>query len=644
MKSFKKNNYTKRSAGFAFETLIVSEVDKDGDMWGSYVKKGFNHMKTRVLIMPNYKGHNPDIGDKILAKIIQSESYLKGHIIRILDPELKEIIGEYTTNNGQTTVVPLTRRSKIEFIVDRKNLNIAKPGQIVIADILPNQYRFKRLVKIREVLGDLNSSKTITEIALREYDIPSKINSNDKISINFDPEKKSHYRDLTDIPFVTIDPEDAKDFDDAIWAIPNKLDGWKIRVAIADVAAYVEPGSSIDLDAKERGNSIYFPGDSIPMLPIELSNDTCSLKENKKRLCIICEFNIDKIGNINSKIFYRATIKSYRRFTYKDAQEIYSSRTKSTDNELLTNLWKAYLSLKISIKKRCPLEIQSKEFDLLVNKNGFITKIEPKKIFESHKLVESYMITANICAAEMLKNASNPCIFRVHAIPEYEKLHEAKNMFNSLGIPFNTSGKIKPIIFNKVLEQYSEKKGDLINQITMRTQSQAHYSIKNIGHFGLALSQYIHFTSPIRRYADLLIHRLLISFLELGHGGIEKISIKDAENTSKHISLTERRAVVAERDVSARLIAIYLSSHLKKMFMGRVNGFSKTTIYVTLDEFNIDVLIPFRTLNDDYYSLNKNKYYVSGKSTKRRFSLGDRVKVQLVETDVRSGKLIAHIK
>ena len=454
--------------------------------------------------------------------------------------------------------------------------------------------------------------------------------------------------DLRALPLVTNDGADARDFDDAVWAEPdpdrNNPGGWRLLVAIADVAWYVRPGDPLDKEACERGNSVYFPDRVVPMLPEALSNGWCSLVPNEDRPCLAAHLRIDADGNLLSHRFERAMMRSAARLTYTQVQEAREGRpdddTDPLTDTVIAPLYGAYEALARARKGRGVLELDLAERRVVIGEDGAVVRVETRERFDSHKLIEEFMICANVAAAVGLEEGKRPCVYRVHDQPSRDKLEALHQFLDTLGIKFPRGQVVRAKDLNRILAK-AEGRPDarMINEVVLRSQAQAVYDPANIGHFGLALRRYCHFTSPIRRYADLLIHRALIEGLGLGAGG-QGGDVPDLARVSEHISATERRAAAAERDAVDRFTAGYLAEKVGAVFAGRINGVTRFGLFVTLDESGGDGLVPMSSLPDDYYVHDEKNHRLVGRSTRRAFHLGDAVEVRLAEANPITGGLI----
>ena len=450
--------------------------------------------------------------------------------------------------------------------------------------------------------------------------------------------------DLRDIPLVTIDGADARDFDDAVFAEKNDKGGFHLVVAIADVSHYVRYKSELDKEAWTRGNSTYFPDRVVPMLPEQLSNNLCSLMPKVERACLAVHMTIDEQGELTQYKFVRGLMKSAARLTYDQVQAAKDgNRDADTDviyDSVITPLYEAYDLLDKARQKRGALDLDLPERQILINDEGDMTGVTKRARFDSHKLIETFMIMANVAAASALEDKSAPCLYRAHDKPSADKIDSAKDFLDAFGfsLPANI---VEPKQMNHLLEKAKgHEYSQLISLMILRTQAQARYSSENIGHFGLALQKYAHFTSPIRRYADLFVHRSLISAYGLGEGGLGDGEEQRMDETAEHISATERVSADAERSAVDRFTAAYLESKVHAEFSGVINGVTRFGLFVTLDEIGADGLVPIRTLPQDYYVHDEDQHALIGRKTRRIFRLGARVKIRVIEAEKLSGSTV----
>jgi ribonuclease R len=479
------------------------------------------------------------------------------------------------------------------------------------------------------------------------------------IMMGFSPEEEAQAKaaekptlkgreDLRAIPLLTIDPEDARDHDDAVYAAPDDNEknkgGWRVWVAIADVAAYVTPSSALDRGALKRGNSTYFPDRVAPMLPESLSADLCSLREKEDRACLAVEMIFDVRGKKLRHRFVRGLMKSAAKLSYGQAQAAIDGKPDDKTGPLLEPvlrpLWAAYATMKIGREGRAPLDLDTPEHRIVFGPDGRIAGVKRRERFDAHKLIEEMMIQANVCAAETLEAKHTPLVYRVHDKPSEMKIAALTDFLPTIGMSWAKGQTVTPARFNRLLQlgDASEHR-DVINEVVLRTQAQAIYSPENIGHFGLNLSHYAHFTSPIRRYADLIVHRALIRALGFGKDGLTDTEMSKLEEISEHISQTERRSMAAEREATERYIAAYLADRVGAEFEGRITGVTRFGAFIKLSETNADGLVPISKMPERFMHEEKEHALVSVQSG-ARYQLGQKVSVRLEEATPISGGLL----
>lgn len=664
MKDFKKNarinrperrRYTGSSKLPPVAVLQISHVGEDGYAYAQLATKSENKKTPPIVVVNQHGETNPALepGARVLARISRDGSTYMARIVRRIATQAEQVVGVYRETSGKGKISSSNRRHKYDLSVSKNNNGGSKPNELVLAEVLPRTRGREREARVIERLGSRGQPYWESAVAILERNLPHEFAPEVKdFADRLRPATISDRVDLRHIPFVTIDGTDARDFDDAIWAVPdnneNNKSGWRLIVAIADVSNYVKFGDPIDNAARERGNSVYFPDRVIPMLPEKLSNDLCSLLPNEDRAAFAVEMIFDGNGNKLNHKFMRVLIRSHARLTYTEVQNAYDGIETKISPEfrrlVIEPLYEAWNVLQISKNTRQPLNISSSESQIYFNDNGLVTNIQRLEHFDSHKIIEDFMISANVCAAETLENASKQCIYRIHERPDTEKLRSLKLFLNSLGFNIALTEEVRPQTFNCVIDK--AKSGPLfaaINQAILRTQSQAVYSPKNIGHFGLALTQYAHFTSPIRRYADLMVHRALINNLEFGIDNNSTDDPKVFEEISKHISNTERRAMAAERETKDRYLASHLQNKVGIEFSATINGITRAGLFVTLVTNGADGLIPMSKLPNEYYVFDDRHKTLTGEKTGTRFRIGDNVRTVIAETNPLTGSITLHL-
>ena len=581
---------------------------------------------------------------------------------RILGSANTPIVGVFYRSREGGRVVPADRRNRNEYRVAEPDVGGANDGELVKAE----QVALGRLgiprARIVERLGRCTDPGAVSLLAIASHDIPTEfpiaaIAEAEAAS----PPSLADRSDLRDVELVTIDGADARDFDDAVWAEPDpdpdNRGGWHIVVAIADVAWYVRPGTALDREARRRGNSVYFPDRVVPMLPEALSNDLCSLKPGVDRACLATHLWIDPAGRKRRHRFERGLMCSTARLTYEQAQ---AARERRGGNgaallqERLATLFGAYAALAQARANRGALEIDIDDDRVVLDADERPVAIDRVARLDSHRLIEEFMILANVAAAEELEAQRQSCMYRIHDAPDPEKLEELRGVLDEIGVPGLTLGKgqaPKPELFNKILRRAATTpEAALVNDLVLRCQAQAAYSINNIGHFGLALRRYAHFTSPIRRYADLIVHRALTAGTRAdatssGPGSVPSaVDDEDFAAVAEHISATERRAVAAERAALERYRAIILARSTGSIFTGRISGVAEFGLFITVAGNGANGLVPISTLPDDYYERDERGHRLTGRRSGRTFRIGDKVVVRLVEADVIGGRLVFRIE
>jgi ribonuclease R len=556
----------------------------------------------------------------------------------------QRIVGVLSKASSGWRLQSANRRARGEYILHAKTRFNLKEGDLAVAEILPSTRRFVREAKLIDTLGSLDSPKAVSLIAIATHDIPDHFNRDALDEANAAQPVNIHGRtDLRHIPLVTIDGADARDFDDAVFAEPYN-DGWHLIVAIADVAHYVRPGSALEKTAYERGNSAYFPDRVVPMLPEALSNELCSLKPHVERACMAVHLWIDKEGELTRWQFVRGLMRSQARLTYEQVQRAMDGKPDHLTAPLLEKviqpLYAAYRCLAAARTKRGTLELELPERKVEIDDKGRVKAITIRARLESHKLIEEFMITANVAAAAQLEGKGGVCLYRVHDKPTEMKLEGLRDFLDSLGISLVPGKQLHPRFLTKILEDHAAgPHSQVINEMMLRTQAQAIYSPANIGHFGLALAKYAHFTSPIRRYADLIVHRALIRTGKLGEDGLTDDEIARLETIGDHISTTERRAAAAERDAVDRFTTLYMADKVGAVFPARISGVARFGLFARLDETGADGIIPMHALPADYYHFDEKRQAFVGRRTKRTYQLAQPVVVKLEQADKLTGSM-----
>jgi ribonuclease R len=590
------------------------------------------------------------IGERAVVRFVRSDAGAwEARIIRALGGAPDRVLGVYRHGRDGGRLEPTDRKLRTEFLIAAHDSGGAQPGEIVLVELHPSGGLGQPAARVVERLGDSADPRSFSLIAIHSHGIPTAFTP-DALALaeRARPVSLGAREDLRRLPLVTIDGADARDFDDAVWAEPDpeREGGWHAVVAIADVAWYVRPEDTLDHVAQERGNSVYFPDRVVPMLPEALSNELCSLKPGVDRACLAVHLWIDAEGRVHRHRFLRGLMRSAARLTYEDAQAAIEGRDSpaaSLRQSVLRPLYGAYAALDHARRRRGTLDLDLPERRIVLNQAGTIERIEPRARLDSHKLIEELMIAANVAAAETLEQLRRPCLYRVHDAPDPAKLVALRDFLHGIGVPGLALAKgqvVRPRHFNEILRRVEGTPyAVLVPQLVLRSQAQAVYSPMNIGHFGLALRRYAHFTSPIRRYADLVVHRALIAALELAGAEQEPASGIDLAALGEQVSMTERRAAAAERSAADRYIAAFLADRVGTSFAGRINGVTRAGLFVTATDTGADGLLPMRSLPGDYYDHDEARHRLVGRRTRRSFTLGDEIQVRLAEADLVTGSL-----
>jgi ribonuclease R len=618
------------------------------------------HGRERVLVLPwrGARKAEPALGegDRILARLTRLEQpdtaglRYEADPIKRLAKEKRRSLGIFRSRpKGGGVIDPVDRKELKEWPIAPGDEGTARDGDLVRFDLARSGGRYGvPQARVVETLGNPKDQRKISLIAVHAHGLPDEFPSPVLREVETLREATPAGRtDLRDIPLLTIDPVDARDHDDAVHAAPDtdpkNKGGWIIHIAIADVAHYVAPGTRLDREARLRGNSVYFPDRVVPMLPERISNDLCSLREGEERPCLAVRLVIDKHGNKQAQAVLRGIMRSAAKLAYDEAQAAIDGKPSPKCKPLLETalkpLWGAYEALAAARDRREPLDLDLPERKVLLDKEGRVDRIVVPKRLTAHRLIEEYMIQANVAVAEVLEAKRAPVVYRVHDTPSKEKIISLREFLDSLKLKLPSASTLRSGDFNKLLRAAKALPvADLVNEVVLRSQSQAVYAADNIGHFGLHLARYAHFTSPIRRYADLIVHRSLIRALGLGAGGLTDPEIAELKETAQAISDAERRAMSAERETTDRLIAGYLAERVGAEFGARISGTTRVGLFVRLDETGADGFVPAATLND-YYRHDETQHALIGDRTGDMYRLGDTVRVRLVEAVPSAGAL-----
>lgn len=634
--------------------LDITRRDRDGELLCTPVNWDEDSDPPAIILVPatnkdRERGAPAGVGDRVLARITKTgpegpvDYPFEASVIRRIGKGADTVLGIFRKTETGGRIIPVDKKNRNEFEVTRPNIGEAADGDLILAETMAGPRYAPRRARVKETYGKGDEQRSISLIAIHAHGIPDQFPE----IVTQEAEKARPVRlsgareDLRDLPLITIDPPDARDHDDAVTAHsdddPKNEGGWVVYVAIADVAHYIPSGGALDREALKRGNSTYFPDRVVPMLPERISNDLCSLREGVDRPCLAVRMVFDKNGNKKSHRFIRGLMKSAARLSYADAQAAFEGnpdpRIAHLQHQVIEPLWAAYGAMARARDRRNPLALDLPEHKIIIDKEtGQIEDIRLADKFESMRVIEECMIQANVCAAESLEAKRSPLIYRVHDTPSREKLMALGEFLATIDIKLAKGSVMQPEHFNRILERvHGGEHSQMVSDIILRSQSQAIYSPDNLGHFGLNLRRYAHFTSPIRRYADLVVHRALISALELGEDGLSKDDVKHISQTAEHISQTERRSMVAERDSNDRYIASYLEKQVGAEFAGRISGVTRFGLFIRLSETGADGLVPISSLNNDFYHHDEEAHALIGDRTGIRYRIGDPVRVRLEE-------------
>ena len=628
--------------------------------------------------------------DRVKVRVVRSDrkGRPEGHVVEIMERSSQTIIGRLLCESGIWIVAPEDKRYGQDVMIPKAATGVAKAGQVVVVELTEPPALFGQPVgRVKEVLGEVDDPGMEIEIAVRKYDVPHVFSEAcvaqarvlpDKVR----PQDKKQRVDLTDVPLVTIDGEDARDFDDAVYCVPTKIGkgraavpGWRLLVAIADVSNYVENGSAIDVDAYERATSVYFPRRVIPMLPEKLSNGLCSLNPEVERLCMVCDMLVTEDGEVCAYQFYPAVMWSHARFTYTEVAAILANtrgpeaakrKDRITD---LMNLHDVYRALLKSRERRGAVDFETVETQIVCDEAGHIEKIVPRTRNDAHKLIEEAMLAANVCSADFIAQSKHAGLFRVHEGPTPEKKEILRNFLKVTGVGLSISDDPSPAEFQAIAKATKDRPdAQQIQTMLLRSMQQAIYTPINSGHFGLAFEAYTHFTSPIRRYPDLLVHRVIKAILAKGkyqlptlptpgeaHAKLSKrleknmaarvadpgqkprklsVDMQAWQAAGLHCSANERRADEASRDVEAWLKCKYMREHLGEEYAGVVSAVTSFGIFVTLDAMYVEGLVHITELGGEYFRFDEARQELRGERTGMRYALGTRVQVQVSRVDL----------
>ena len=650
--------------------LRVVDVDDGGNAWAVPERWEAEGPEPRVRLMEKGRRSAVAVGDRVLARTETKGAGIIAHPMKKLLQGSELVLGVVHKEGETLWLRPVEKKERRELPIS--DVGKAEVGDLVLAEKTGRPPRLS--ARVTEVLGDPFAPRSFSLIAIHKHGIPhefpDRVMEEAERVATLDLGRRE---DLTHIPIVAIDPADARDHDDAVWAAPDEdpanEGGWKAIVAIADVSFYVRPGSAIDKEARKRGNSVYFPDRVVPMLPETLSAHVCSLKEGEDRAALACHLQVTKEGQLKSWRFTRARVRIAANIAYEDAQaaidvsgghgrgqeriEVASPTCAMPEVEpgeplvapeivegTLKPLWDCWKAMYRAREKREPLDLDLPERRVMLDEKGRILSVAPRERLDAHKLIEDYMIAANVAAAKALEAKKAPVMYRDHEPPSREKLTALKDYLATFDIPFALGQVIRPATFNRIIAQVgeAEHKPEIMEQI-LRTQTQAYYGPENHGHFGLALGSYAHFTSPIRRYADLLVHRSLVRSYGLGEGGLTDGETEAMDIIGESISQFERRAMVAERETIDRYVAAFLAERVGELVDCRITGVQPFGFFATVTGLGGDGLVPVSTLGTEYFRFDEASQSLVGEQSQTTFTGGQRLKLRLAEANPVSGGL-----
>jgi ribonuclease R len=642
--------------------VVVAEItgrDRDGELiaepaeWDEVEHGEAPKIRLAFGRQPRH-GPAPGVGDRALLRLRDIDEpgiRHEGRLIKLLDKAPVRILGIYRPlPDGSGRLTPVDKKSLgREIEIPRGAAAGAAEGDLVSAELLTQRAQGLPQARVRERLGSLKSERAVSLIAIHAHGIPNVFSPQALAEAEAAlPAPLAGREDWRELPLVTIDPPDAKDHDDAVFAVidqdPGNRGGFVLTVAIADVSHYVRPGSALDREALERGNSVYFPDRLVPMLPERISNDLCSLRPHEDRPALAARMTIAADGRKLRHTFHRVMMRSAAKLNYAQAQAALDGRTDETTaplmDRVLKPLYAAYLALSKARDARQPLALEIPERKLILKPDGTLDRVIVPDRIETQRLIEEFMILANVAAAETCEERRVPLLYRVHDAPALEKLTAVREFLATLDLHLSKGTVLRPADFNRVLERVKGREVErLVHEVVLRSQAQAAYDAKNYGHFGLQLRRYAHFTSPIRRYADLIVHRALIRALKLGEGGLPDIAPELLAETGARVSAAERRAMAAERETVDRLVAHHLADRVGATFHGRISGATRAGLFVKLDDTGADGFVPARTIGNDFFRYEEKHHALIGERTGETYRLGDKVEVKLVEAIPIAGAL-----
>src|SRR5574338_408848 len=642
-----------KSGGVPKVTVLrIVEADDSGNIFAVPEQWHADGPPPRLRVPERGRRGALGIGDRILARTEERGQGYAAHPMKKLMRSAELVLGVVRREGERFWLSPVDKRERRELAI--ADLKDAEPGDLVLCEVSGRPPRVT--ARVDAVLGDPFAPRSFSLIAIHKHGLRHEFSQeaiDEAHRVSRQP--LGDREDLTHLPIVAIDPEDARDHDDAIWAEADGEGGWNAIVAIADVSFYVRPGSELDREARARGNSVYFPDRVVPMLPEELSADICSLKEGEDRAAMACHLKIGKDGALKEWRFTRAKVRIAANIAYEDAQAAIDAAEEETVDvaspvcfmppvegrvpreiveKALKPLWACWRALFGARQKRDPLELDLPERRVMLDEKGRITSIAPRDRLDAHRLVEDYMIAANVAAARALEAKKAPVTYRVHEAPGREKLVALKDYLATFDLEFALGQVIKPATFNRIIDRVGVGEGreEIMEQL-LRTQMQARYAPERLGHFGLALATYAHFTSPIRRYADLLVHRSLVDAYKLGEGGLPRGEEENFEQIGEQISMLERRAMEAERETIDRYVAAYLSAQVGQLVECRITGVQPFGFFATVEDLGGDGLLLAKDLGQEYFRYDEAARQLIGEDTGETYRIGQRLTLRLAEAN-----------
>lgn len=616
--------------------LRIADVDDGGNVWAVPDRWEADGPVPRLRVRERKRGAL-GIGERILARTEEAGNGWIAHPMKVLAKASEQILGVLRQEGERFWLTGVEKKERREFPVS--DTGGAAAGDLVMAEMGGRPPRIT--VRVVQRLGDPFAPRSFSLIAIHKLGIPDVFSGDalDEAKRVSELPLGEDREDLTHLPIVAIDPVDARDHDDAVWAAPHEDGGWQAVVAIADVSFYVRPGSELDREARRRGNSVYFPDRVVPMLPEILSAEVCSLKEGEDRAALVCHLHISKSGKLESWRFARARVRIAANLAYEEAQATIDADAGAMI-DVLRPLWACWRALAKARDAREPLDLDLPERRVVLDEQGRIMSVAPRERLDAHRLIEDYMIAANVAAAKALEAKKAPVMYRVHEPPSREKLVALKDYLETFDVPLALGQVIRPATFNHILDRISDAdfRPQVMEQV-LRTQTQAYYAPANQGHFGLSLGSYAHFTSPIRRYADLVVHRALVAAYGLGEGGLTKADAEAMEQIGTTISALERRAMEAERDTIDRYVAAFLAERVGETVSARITGVQNYGFFATVEGIGGDGLMSVRDLGGEYFRFDEAARTLTGEDSGEEYALGQRLELRLAEANPVSGAL-----